>query len=134
MNYPLQNKMAIDTTVVFESKEQRSNASEDLVKSQTLTVKFDFTNVTEEEILQFLVSSTSCMKMFQNNVTKKWTNKQTQEFVRQGVYNVSVREMLDGRIRAALTPEKSASRGLEQMMKKGLTVIQIQKILEGLQK
>lgn len=129
MNYPLNGKTAVDTTVIFESKEQRSNASESEVKAQTLTVQFDFTNVTEEEILQFLVSSTSCMKMFQNNVTKKWTNNQTQEAVRQGVYNVSVREMLDGRVRASLTPEKSAENNLKKMFDKGMSFEKIQEIL-----
>jgi hypothetical protein len=126
MNFPLQNKTATDTTIIFETKAQRSAATKAEIELQTLTIEFNFDNVTEDEILHFLVSSTSCMKMFQNNITKKWSNIETQAYVQKGTYQVSVREMLDGRVKASLSPEKFAERTINTMRKKGMTLAQIQ--------
>ena len=98
----------------------------------TLTVEFDFAKVTDAEIASFLTSTTSVMKMFQNNVTKHWEEKTILETCAKGIYKQSVRDLLDNRTTRILTDEERRRRFIQNERKQGKTKEQIKKELESM--
>ena len=131
------------STIIFESdkikwelvtKDKNDKVTDEGAKQiglHTLRVEFDFANVTDSEILTFLTSTTSAMKMFQNNVTKHWTEGEILEKCKAGVYKLSVRKLLDDRKSKELTEDERQRRFLAGELKSGKTKDQIKAELEA---
>ena len=129
------------STVIFESDKIKASlvardkdnkvteAGRKQIEAHTLRIQFDFDKVTDEEILNFLVSTTSAMKMFQNNVAKHWTEKDILEYCAKGVYVLKVRDLLDNRESKSLTDEEQRKRWIQVQIKKGKTPAQIKEEL-----
>jgi len=119
------------STLIFENDEIKkafrtnidSNGKETIpqetLKSHTLTVEFNLDNLTQDEIVNALVSTTSFMKQFQNNVLKHWSEDTILEEC-QEVYKLSVRNMLDERAKqTALPVDVRVKREIEKRISKG---------------
>ena len=119
------------STLIFENDvikknfrtEVDSNGKETIpqaiLKAHTLTVEFDLDNLTQDEIVNALVSTTSFMKQFQNNVLKHWSEDTIKEEC-QNVYKLSVRSMLDERAKqTALPVDVRVKREIEKRIAKG---------------
>ena len=113
------------TLVTKDTNDKTTEAGRVQLEKHTLRVEFDFEKVTEDEILSFLTSTTSTMKMFQNNVTKHWTEADILKHVAEGVYILKVRELLDNRESKQLTDEETRRRMLKKEIGKGKTKEQI---------
>jgi len=133
MNLP----KVVKSTVIFESdkiKGQKvtkdsngkiTDAGQKEIEKHTLRIEFDFAKVSDEEILNFLTSTTSAMKMFQNNVAKHWTEDDILKHCSAGVYKLSIRDLLDNREAKQLTDEEKRKRWIQAELKKGKTKDQI---------
>ena len=134
----------IKSTVVFESDKIKSqlvtkdnndkitDAGKKAIESHTLRVEFDFDKVTDEEIVNFLTSTTSAMKMFQNNVLKHWDEKAIVENCAKGVYRLKVRDLLDNREAKQITDDEKRRRFLKKEIEKGKSKEEIKKELEAI--
>ena len=92
---------------------------QDVLKAHTLTVEFSLDNLTQDEIVNALVSTTSFMKQFQNNVLKHWSEETILEEC-QSIYKLSVRSMLDERAKQnALPVDVRVKREIERRIAKG---------------
>jgi hypothetical protein len=134
-------------TVVFESDKikdglltkdatgKRTEQADKEIAKHTLIVEFDFDKVTELEILDMAVSTTSFMKQFQNNVTKHWTEKIIVETVAKGAYKQSIRDLLDNRQPKSLSDDEKRQRAIKKDLEAGKTKEQIRedflRTLEG---
>jgi hypothetical protein len=123
-------------TTIFESKaikQQLLVGTEDeiksTIKSHTLKVEFDFTGLTVDECVNQLVSTTSFMKLFQNNIIgntdKRWDEQEILNTVAKGTYHVSCRSLLDDRTRREADPLSAIKRYALKAKEKGLTKQQI---------
>jgi len=138
---PLENVKGNFYTVKFEdnkSKEsymdEKGNIPEKDIQSHKISGTFDFTGVTQDEIVNlFLCSTTSVLKMYQNNVLKGMTDSEILELAKKSV-NVSVRELLDGRSSKILTDEEKRKRFISSQLKSGKTKEQIKSELEAMLK
>lgn len=87
----------------------------------TLRVTFDFSNVSADEICDQLASTTSFMKMLQNNVLKHWSEDEALTFCAD-LYQCSVRGLLDARkTLRAVSDEEKLKRSFIKMKEKGAT-------------
>jgi len=121
-----------NSTIVFESdavkksfKDKDGKIPESIMKDHTLHVEFDFTGLTVEEAVSQLVSTTSFMKLFQNNIIgntdSRWTEQEILDTVSKGVYKIKVRDLLDNKKSRALTPEQRAAKTVKECKKVGMT-------------
>lgn len=118
------------STLIFENqtvkdklklinKKGESYLPEDVLKAHTLKVEFDFNNLTQDEIVNALVSTTSFMKQFQNNILKSWDEETILEACKS-TYKLSIRNLLDNRKQqAALSIEQRVRREINKRIKKG---------------
>ncbi len=128
------------STVIFESKETKDKllvGSDDekkaVVNAHTLTVEFDFTGLTIDECVDQLVSTTSFMKLFQNNIIgntdKRWTESEILETISKGTYHVTCRSLLDGRTRKESDPLIGIKNYINKAQSKGMSNDQIKEQL-----
>ena len=124
------------STVIFESKaikQQLLVGTEDEIKAvnkaHTLTVEFDFTGLTVNECVDQLVSTTSFMKLFQNNIIgntdKRWNEQTILDTIAKGTYHVTCRSLLDDRTRREADPTIALKNAAIKLKAKGLTNDQI---------
>jgi len=102
----------------------------DLRKKFTLTIEFDFTNLTVDEVVNQMVSTTSYSKMLQNNELKNWTEAQAEENCKN-VYKCKVRSLLDNRQSKTSTPEQKRMKAVKTLMDSGLSKEQILEMIES---
>ena len=145
--HSFEGRVAIVRTVCFESAKLRKQVlgekkeGEALTEEQKaeldarrLTVELDFTGVDDEEIFgNFLSSTTSPVKMLQNNDLKFWTDAEVKEQVQLGAYKVKVRDLLDGRQSKKLSPEEQTRRSIKKMLEKGVSKDRILEMLSELE-
>ena len=123
-------------TTIFESVETKKrllNVPEDeqkqVVKAHTLTVEFDFTGLTIDECVNQLVSTTSFMKLFQNNIIgntdKRWDEATILEHVSKGTYHITCRSLLDDRTRREADPLAAIKKSIKNMQSKGMSAAAI---------
>ena len=87
----------------------KKEAAEEFKSKYTLTVKFDFEGVSDDEMKSQLVSTTTFGKMLYNNAIKNWTQEDCKAACLEPI-EVSVREMLDTRKTRSLTDEQKDER------------------------
>jgi hypothetical protein len=123
-------------TTIFESKAIKQKllvGTDDEIKAvnkaHTLTIEFDFTGLTVDECVDQLVSTTSFMKLFQNNIIgntdKRWTEQTILDTIAKGTYHVTCRSLLDDRTRREADPTTALKNAALKMKAKGLTNDQI---------
>ena len=131
------------STVIFESKEIKNKllnvddeSKKKVIADHTLNIEFDFTGLTINECVDQLVSTTSFMKLFQNNIIgntdKRWTEQTIQETIAKGTYHVTCRELLDNKTRRTADPIAALKRDAKKLKAKGLTNEQIIEQLSNL--
>lgn len=98
----------------------------------TVTVNFDFTNVSVQEMAQQLCSTTSFSKMLYNNELKNWSESEAEKLCKKP-FECKIRTLLDARKTRTLSPEEATKRGLKRMREKGATKEQILAMLEDLE-
>jgi len=124
------------STTIFESKEIKNKllvGTDEQKKAvndaHTLTIEFDFTGLTIDECVDQLVSTTSFMKLFQNNIIgntdKRWTEQTILDTISKGVYHVTCRSLLDNRTRREADPTIALKNAAIKLKAKGLTNDQI---------
>lgn len=118
------------TLVLRDKNDKITKAGRLAIENHTLRVEFDFANVTDDEILDFLTSTTSALKMFQNNVLKHWNEAQILAECKKGVYKLSVRKMLDERESKTMSDEEKRLRLFKKELEKGKTKDQLRKEIE----
>ncbi len=139
MANPLENVKGNFFTVKFEdnkSKESYQNDKgeipEKVIQEHKISGTFDFTGVTQDELLNvFLCSTTSVLKMYQNNVLKGMTESEIKTMAKSPQV-VSVRELLDGRSSKILTDEEKRKRFISAQLKSGKSKEQIKAELEAM--
>ena len=99
----------------------------------TISGKLDFSQVTKSEIETFLSSTTSALKMVQNNILpndsiafEKWN-----EQFEQDNNIISIRSMLDNRQSKMVSDEEKLRRVVKKLKEKGFTNEQIMAELTG---
>ena len=129
--FPLDNKTGQFYTVKFKddkAKEQlkiEDKLTEKVIQDHKISGTFDFTGVTEDELVNlFLCSTTSVLKMYQNNILKGMTEGEILTLAKTAP-KVSVRGMLDGRSSKILTDEEKRKRFIVSQLKGGKTKEQI---------
>jgi len=116
------------TEDLSKNEAEKKEQMEALKKDYTLTVDFDFTGFTVEEAADMLSSTTSAMKMLQNNELKHWTEEEALKHCFQSKtepYPCSLRYMLDNRQTRSISDEEKARRSIKKMMDQGKTKEQI---------
>lgn len=119
-------------TVIFESKETKdkllvgTDEQKDVViGNHTLTVEFDFTGLTIDECCNQLASTTSFMKLFQNNVIgntdKRWDEATILDTVSKGTYHITCRSLLDDRTKKESDPLAAMVSKAKAMKAKGMS-------------
>ena len=137
MDYPLNDVKGSFYTVKFENdtekdllRNDKNELTEDIVKAHKISGTFDFTGVTQSELVQlFLCSTTSTLKMYQNNILKGMKEKEILELAKTP-QDVKVREMLDGRSSKILTDDEYRARYIAKQKKAGKTPEQIKADLQ----
>ena len=133
MNFPLNEMTGNFYTVKYESESVKDeiklgNNDEipaDIVQQHKISGTFDFTKVTADELLNvFLCSTTSVLKMYQNNVLKGMLEKDIIEMAKHH-QKVLVRELLDGRSSKILTDEERRKRFIAKQLASGKSKDQI---------
>jgi hypothetical protein len=122
-------------TTIFESVAARESFKvdgkipEDVTKAHTLKIEFDFTGITIDEVVKQLVSTTSFMKLFQNNVignTKdRWDEKKILDTVSKGTYSIKCRDLLDNKRKHESDPMSAIVRQARKAKDKGISNEQI---------
>ena len=97
----------------------------------TVTVNFDFTNVSVQEMANQLCSTTSFSKMLYNNELKNWSQTEAEKLCKKP-FDCKIRSLLDTRKSRTLSPEEATKRGLKRMREKGATKEQILAMLDEL--
>lgn len=129
-------------TVIFESTETKKsllNVSDEekkqVIDAHTLTVEFDFTGLTVNECVDQLVSTTSFMKLFQNNIIgntdKRWTEQEILDTVSKGTYHITCRSLLDDRTRKESDPLSAIKKHIVKAQEKGMSNDQIKEQLSA---
>ena len=132
MNFPLNEMKGNFFTVKFESdvekdklRNEEQELAEDIIQAHKITGTFDFTGVNADELVNvFLCSTTSVLKMYQNNILKGMTEAEILELAKKP-QSVKVREMLDGRSSKILTDTELRNRYVAKQKKAGKTKEQI---------
>ena len=132
MNFPLNEMKGNFFTVKFESdlekdklRNEEQELAEDTIQAHKITGTFDFTGVNADELVNvFLCSTTSVLKMYQNNILKGMTEAEILELAKKP-QSVKVREMLDGRSSKILTDTELRNRYVAKQKKAGKTKEQI---------
>ena len=102
----------------------------ELKKRFSLTIEFDFTGLTVEEVVNQMVSTTSYSKMLQNNELKNWTAEQAETNCKT-VYKCKVRSLLDNRQSKTSTPEQKRLKAVKTLMDSGLSKADILAMIES---
>jgi predicted HAD superfamily phosphohydrolase len=110
---------------------EKEKVVEALRKQFTLTVDFNYTGFTKKEAVAMLSSTTSAMKMLQNNELKHWTKEQALENCKE-VYICMVRDMVDNKQTRAISDEEKMRRSINKMIEKGKTKEEILEMIESL--
>lgn len=129
-------------TVIFESKETKDKLlvgtdeqKDAVIDAHTLTVEFDFTGLTIDECCDQLASTTSFMKLFQNNVIgntdKRWNETTILDTISKGVYHVTCRSLLDDRTRRESDPLIGIKNYIGKAQSKGMSNDEIKKQLSS---
>ena len=87
----------------------------------TLSIKFDFEGVTDEEMRRQLVSTTSYAKMLYNNELVMLNEQECKDLCALGVYECKIREMLDTRKTKTANPEAGIKKNIAKMQAKGMS-------------
>lgn len=132
MDFPLNESQGNFYTVKFESESEKDELrndekelSEATIQAHKISGTFDFAKVTEDELLNvFLCSTTSVLKMYQNNVLKGMTEPEILEMAKHH-QKVLVRELLDGRSSKILTDAELRTRYISKQKKAGKSKEQI---------
>ena len=132
MEFPLNESQGNFYTVKFESETEKDKLrndkkelSEGTIQEHKISGTFDFAKVTEDELLNtFLCSTTSVLKAYQNNVLKGMTEPEILEMAKHH-QKVSVRELLDGRSSKILTDAELRTRYISKQKKAGKSKEQI---------
>jgi len=132
MNFPLSESKGNFFTVKFENENEKDKLrneekelAEDTIQAHKISGTFDFAKVTEDELLNiFLCSTTSVLKMYQNNVLKGMLEAEILEMAKHH-QKVSVRELLDGRSSKILTDEERRKRFIAKQLASGKSKDQI---------
>ena len=132
MENPLEGIKGLFYTVKFESdaiKDTLRNDKKELVESVVQAHKihgsFDFTGVTQDELVNtFLCSTTSVLKAYQNNVLKGMVEKDIIEMAKVSQI-VLVRDLLDNRSSKIISDEEKKRRFIRSELKKGKSPAQV---------
>lgn len=125
-------KYVSDLKTLPKDDAEYKEALENARKRFTLFVTFDFSNVSADEICDQLASTTSFMKMLQNNVLKHWTEDEAATFCADP-YPCSIRELLDNRkTLRALSDEEKIKRSFINMKKNGATKEQLMELINAM--
>ena len=106
----------------------KKEAAKDFKSKYTLTIKFDFEGVTDDEMKSQLVSTTTFGKMLYNNAIKNWTQEDCKAACEEPI-EVSVRDMLDGRKTRSLTEEQKADRDRKKTVERAKNDVDYRKKL-----
>lgn len=120
------------STTVFESSETKnkllSGTDEEkkkVIADHTLTVEFDFDGLTIDECVDQLISTTSFMKLFQNNIIgngdKRWSESTILETISKGTYHITCRSLLDDRTRREADPTTALKNAAIKLKAKGMS-------------
>ena len=104
----------------------------------TLNVRFNFDDVGVMEVVTQACTTTSLMKMLQNNRLKHWADERSADFKDAGAleaicsepYEVSVRELFDEKRTNAVSDEEKLARKVRELKAKGKTKAEILDILD----
>jgi len=110
---------------------EKEAVMKDLRSKYTLTVDFDFSGLTVDEAANALASTTSFMKMLQNNELKHW--EEPEALVKcSEPYACSIREMLDNRQTRSISDEEKTRRSIKKMIEKGKTKDEIKALIDSM--
>ena len=132
MDFPLNESTGNFYTVKFESETEKDKLRNDenelteaIIQNHKISGTFDFAKVTEDELLNvFLCSTTSVLKMYQNNVLKGMAEPEILDMAKHH-QKVSVRDLLDGRSSKILTDAELRTRYIAKQKKAGKSKEQI---------
>jgi hypothetical protein len=107
----------------------------EIIESHTINVDFDFADVSIEEMKKQLVSTTTFLKMFQNNELKGLKDSEIVEMSKVTVL-IKVRNLLDGRSRKTVDPLLAMKKAVKAQKATGKSSAEIlaemQKLLDSM--
>ena len=132
MDFPLNEKEGNFFTVKFESETEKDKLRDDkqelteaIIQAHKISGTFNFAEVNADELVGvFLCSTTSVLKMYQNNVLKGMLEAKILEMAKHH-QKVSVRELLDGRSSKILTDVELRTRYISKQKRAGRTKEQL---------